>query len=206
MTFFIIDSCHFDSLVSWPMAFYVHAALNAFFFTLWTLVYRDSAHSHPLISRKEMLIVGRQRSISPVKTPQNVSSGASNMQMRPCGLQIPYLTLFRARSVIAVYVAVVGNFITFNFANTQVANEATARKTFFLSFSFFPSYLHTVLGVPILPAGLIPAGVLLGQVGGGGGGGNGERCWHSRQQPLVSSFSSNSRRASFAIVSSTWPS
>lgn len=38
-------------------------------------------------------------------------------------LQIPYLTLFRTRSVIAVYVAVIGNFITFNFANTYVSSR-----------------------------------------------------------------------------------
>lgn len=62
-----------DYAVSWPMAFYLHAALNATLFTLWTLVYRDVAHSHPLISRDEIAKVGRQRSISPVKTPQQVS-------------------------------------------------------------------------------------------------------------------------------------
>jgi nitrate/nitrite transporter NarK len=49
--------------------------------------------------------------------------------------------------VIAVYVAVLGNFVTFNFINT-----------------FFAQYLHKMFGIRTLEAGLITAGVLFGQV------------------------------------------
>ncbi|KAI6205580.1 Transporter, major facilitator family protein [Aphelenchoides besseyi] len=63
----------------------------------------------------------------------------------PPPTNVPYLQIFRTKSVIAVYVAVLGNFVTFNFANT-----------------FFPSYLASLFSIPTLPAGIIPAIVLSG--------------------------------------------
>jgi hypothetical protein len=60
---------------------------------------------------------------------------------------VPYCEIFKTRSVIAVYVAVIGNFITFNFANT-----------------FFAQYLHHMFDIKTFEAGLITAAVLLAQV------------------------------------------
>ncbi|KAI6243957.1 Transporter, major facilitator family protein [Aphelenchoides fujianensis] len=116
-------------LVGWPISFYAHAALNASFFILWAIFYRDDPHKHPFISRRELLKIAQGKPDGPLKPPAHV----------------PYAEIFRTRSVIAVYIAVIGNFITFNFANT-----------------FFPSYLAAMFKIPTLPAGIIPAVVLIG--------------------------------------------
>lgn len=59
---------------------------------------------------------------------------------------MPYRRILSTRSVLAVFGAVLANFLTFNFANT-----------------FMPLYVHQQFGLSSLEAGLFSAAVLLGQ-------------------------------------------
>ncbi|CAD5234607.1 unnamed protein product [Bursaphelenchus xylophilus] len=113
-------------LVNWPIVFYVHGAIALILSFMWYIFFTNDPAENFFLSKLELELINYKRNPSPPPDPVNIWE------------------IIRTPSVLAVFAAVFGNFMTFNFANT-----------------FFPTYLNNLFGFSSLNASLIVTLVLL---------------------------------------------
>ncbi|CAD5229154.1 unnamed protein product [Bursaphelenchus okinawaensis] len=112
--------------LNWPIVFYVHGVVAFLMYVLWFIFFTDHPKDNMFLSKTELGIIQHKKG---VPTPVQ---------------RVSIWRILSTPSVLAVFVAVFGNFMTFNFANT-----------------FFPSYLNSLFGFSSLDAALIVTLVLL---------------------------------------------
>ncbi|CAI5442200.1 unnamed protein product [Caenorhabditis angaria] len=128
MTFSGIISENFG----WPSNFYFHGFCVGIVTLLWSIVYRDNVLNHPFLSAREKYMISEGKDMQ-----------SSNCEKSP----IPYKSIIKTPSVLAIWISALGNFAINHF-----------------NFSYSTIYVKNAMNVPLSEAGrivLIPMTALI---------------------------------------------
>uniref|UniRef100_A0AC35TTV4 MFS domain-containing protein n=1 Tax=Rhabditophanes sp. KR3021 TaxID=114890 RepID=A0AC35TTV4_9BILA len=113
----------------WSSVYYVHGAVSIVLFTAFFCYHKDSPNKHPLVKRTEL-----------VKMMFGKGSIYSGPGQQRVSKKVPVVSMYKDPAIWAILVAAYGNFM-----GTQ------------LSLQFMPTYINSVLHIPIEQTGIYSA-------------------------------------------------